>query len=195
MKHFVLPPRRDEAEESGDESASAGPEDGFWQLQILALSGERLGDVKAELDWTVDALKSAVEEATGVPVCEQRLVAGIRDLFDAQVEIKSVLGKGVTSLTLIRRDPAHAKWLEFVEDGWKNQLCRAPQEVKADREIVLAAVREDGDAFRFAAPELQADQEIVVQAVQLSRCALQHASLELRRNPGLRALAGVVISI
>ena len=45
-------------------------------------------------------------------------------------------------------------------------LRYASEELQADREIVLAAVRQDGRALCFASEELQADHEIVLAAVR-----------------------------
>ena len=36
--------------------------------------------------------------------------------------------------------------------------------MKADRDIVLAAVKEDGSALKFASEEMKADRQIVVAA-------------------------------
>ena len=45
--------------------------------------------------------------------------------------------------------------------------------LRADRAVVLAAVRADGWALEFAAPELQDDEEVVLAAVQQEGQALQ----------------------
>ena len=45
----------------------------------------------------------------------------------------------------------------------------ATKELQADKQIVLAAVRENGYALRFATKELQADKEVVLAAVQQNR--------------------------
>eukprot|EP00971_Amphidinium_carterae_P043513 856206-Amphidinium_carterae.1 len=45
-------------------------------------------------------------------------------------------------------------------------LGRVPERYRADREIVLAAVQQDGYALRYAAEELLADHQILLVAVQ-----------------------------
>jgi hypothetical protein len=40
--------------------------------------------------------------------------------------------------------------LEFVSD-----------ELKADKEVVMAAVKEEGDALQFSSDELKADEEVI----------------------------------
>ena len=58
----------------------------------------------------------------------------------------------------------------------------------ADREVVLAAVQQNGEAFHYAAEELQADREVVLAAVQQygyyssPYCVLKYASPELRAD-------------
>ena len=61
-------------------------------------------------------------------------------------------------------------------------LRYASEELQADREIVLAAVRQDGMALCFASEELQADREIVLAAVQQDGRALCFASEELQAD-------------
>ena len=53
------------------------------------------------------------------------------------------------------------------QNGWV--LCYASTELRADREVVLAAVQQDGRALEFASPELRADREVVLAAEALGR--------------------------
>ena len=61
-------------------------------------------------------------------------------------------------------------------------LRYASVELRADREVVLAAVAQDGDALQFASVELRADREVVLAAVAQYGDALQFASVELRAD-------------
>jgi len=54
-------------------------------------------------------------------------------------------------------------------------LDRVPEALRADREVVLAAVRQNGMALRFASAALQADREVVLAAVEQDGSALRHA--------------------
>ncbi|CAJ1377487.1 unnamed protein product, partial [Effrenium voratum] len=56
------------------------------------------------------------------------------------------------------------------------------QELQADREVVLAAVRKNHRALKFASKELQADREVVAAAVAKDYRALKFASEELRAD-------------
>ena len=62
-------------------------------------------------------------------------------------------------------------------------LRYASEELQADREIVLAAVQQDGRALCFASEELQADHEIVLAAVRQDG-APDYASAELQADQG-----------
>ena len=57
--------------------------------------------------------------------------------------------------------------------------------MKGDREIVVAAVAQDGDALRHAAAELKGDREIVLAAVAQDRFALNMATAELQGDAQL----------
>ena len=66
------------------------------------------------------------------------------------------------------------------QDGYA--LRHASSELKADREFVLAAVQWNGYALEHASAELQADREVVLAAVQRDGGALRHASAELQAD-------------
>ena len=58
----------------------------------------------------------------------------------------------------------------------------AAVELRADREIVLAAVKQNGLALEHAAAELQANHEIVLAAMLQNTEAHQYASEEIRKS-------------
>jgi len=51
------------------------------------------------------------------------------------------------------------------------------EELKKDKEVVLAAVRQDGDALKYASKELQKDKEVVLAAVW-QHCRAPNDALE-----------------
>eukprot|EP00971_Amphidinium_carterae_P256974 5101624-Amphidinium_carterae.1 len=61
-------------------------------------------------------------------------------------------------------------------------LRDVPERYRADREIVLAAVQENGVALKFAAEECKADRAIVLAAVRQNGLALQHAAEECKAD-------------
>ena len=64
------------------------------------------------------------------------------------------------------------------QDG--DTLKHASAELKADREFILAAVTQDGDALGHASDELKADREVVFAAARQNPGALRHALAALR---------------
>ena len=58
-----------------------------------------------------------------------------------------------------------AEWLEKIRQGvWR--LGGAPSDICADREIVLAAVTENGWALKLASNKLRADPEVLLEAAR-----------------------------
>jgi hypothetical protein len=70
-----------------------------------------------------------------------------------------------------------------VQDGRALQYASA--ELQGDREVVLAAIGQNGMALEDASAELKGDREVVLAAVAQNGLALKHASAELRRNEGI----------
>ena len=66
------------------------------------------------------------------------------------------------------------------EDGWA--LKYASAELRADREVVLTAVKRNGWALDYASVELQADRDVVLAAVKQDGRALEYASVELQAD-------------
>ena len=63
-----------------------------------------------------------------------------------------------------------------------NALKFASEELRADKEVVIAAVQQDGGALEFASEELRADKEVVMAAVKQDGKALEYASEEFRAD-------------
>lgn len=61
-------------------------------------------------------------------------------------------------------------------------LACVPAELRADRQLVMAAVRQNGRALEFAATELQMDSEVARLAVQQDGSALEFAPEALRAD-------------
>lgn len=73
------------------------------------------------------------------------------------------------------------------QDGAALQHASAVR--RADRKIVLAAVRQNGRALQVAAPQLRADREIVLRAVSQHGLALAYAAEALQGDREVAALA------
>ncbi len=95
----------------------------------------------------------------------------------------------------IRKDPSSLRYAseelradrEIVlaavsQDGQGSALEYACKESKSDREIVLAAVSQDGLALEFACKEFKSDREIVLRAVKTLGAALEFACKEFKSD-------------
>lgn len=178
------------------------------ELRINGLSGELCTITKAA-DCTVAEVKAIIEVSTGIPKREQRLCASDHELADRaslwsvvdamdckealmQDECSASLSQthsaDMLNLTLVRRSPEQAAWLEQVTlDG--RRLQDAPVHIREDREVVLAACKQRGWTLRYAVDELKADRDIVWNAIQISGHALGDATPELRSDPELVLMA------
>ena len=65
---------------------------------------------------------------------------------------------------------------------WGCALQHAADELRADRKVVMAAIKQSGEALQYAADELRADRGVVTAAVEQRGVALQYAADELRAD-------------
>ena len=72
--------------------------------------------------------------------------------------------------------------LEQIKRGNLLAFRYASEELRGDREVVLEAVRQNGNALRYASKELQGDRELVLEAVRQDGIALWYASKELKED-------------
>lgn len=155
------------------------------QVAVHGLSGP-LCQISADEDWSVAQLKEAVYGATGIFVSLQRLLHGHVELFDAQLlvvllTVCQILPDHAVDITLIKRTPDFAQWSEKVSRQ-PLELRSAPQHIRGDRDIVLAAVKRDGRALEFACQALQCDSEVVTAAVEQHSAAFAFAAPDLKEN-------------
>lgn len=176
-------------------------------VTINSLAGY-LCDVSADCADTVLELKNQIEAATGVAVREQRLLAKGHEL-DNHAKLGALIG---SSATMIRRDPEQARFLEGLAGGVL-RLSEAPVDIRADREVAVAALHADpysnfahmadelkedrdlaellvdilgGEALRQLPERFRADRSLVWKAVQHRNChgALHFAANELKQDRG-----------
>jgi hypothetical protein len=79
--------------------------------------------------------------------------------------------------------------LKAVKSSYGSALQYADRALKADREIVLAAVKKDGSVLKHASKSLQADREVVLAAVKHWRGALEYAASALQHDKELLRIA------
>jgi len=75
-------------------------------------------------------------------------------------------------------------WRDRIQNDWR-EFQAAPEWVRADRTIVLAAVSQSGGALRFAVETLREDREIVMAAVRECPKALEFASGDALEDRGI----------
>ena len=95
------------------------------------------------------------------------------------------LGSSVRGVSLVLPMPSLAGYEAMLErqaerKHWIDLFGSA--ELQQDREVVLAAVQQHGNALMYASAELKKDREVVLAAVQQDGRALKHASAELRHD-------------
>ena len=64
----------------------------------------------------------------------------------------------------------------------RGEMLQFAPELQADKEVVLAAVSQDGTALKYANPTLQADKEVVLAAVRNNADAYFNASDDIKYN-------------
>lgn len=153
-------------------------------LRVTTLSGTSC-TLAADPYWRVCELKVKISAAVGIPVHQQRLIAGTVELHDIG-QLGSVLSRAdqVVELTLLRRSDEQTQWLRAVhEDG--ELLGAAPMCMAESGEVALAAVRQRGLALRHVAPALRGDRDLVMAAVEQDGFALEYATEALRGDRGV----------
>mmetsp|Transcript_129760 Transcript_129760/g.403570 ORF Transcript_129760/g.403570 Transcript_129760/m.403570 type:complete len:288 (-) Transcript_129760:15-878(-) len=144
-------------------------------LHVSSLGGQ-LCVVEASRFWTAREVQERIERKTGIPAQEQRLFHGSSEVT-SEDPLHSLPPGDTLELALVR-SRCRVEWAaRAAEDRWA--LEDAPRWVRADRAVVLAAVRQHGSALEFAAEALRADHEVVLAAIHQDACALEFAVAEL----------------
>lgn len=175
--------RASNADLSAEVSEFEDSDDGesMQEIRVNSLSG-RVCTVTLDGSGNVVSLKKAIQAATGMQVCSQRLIAGTCELYDSDPLPRNVLGGGPIEVALIKRTPQETEWLAAVTKCWTRFLS-APHEMRADFEVALRAVEQKGSLLHYASQELRADRRLVLAAMRSDGNALQYASELLRNDP------------
>lgn len=62
------------------------------------------------------------------------------------------------------------------------KMCELSQDLRDDREIVIAAIRNNPEALRFASYRLRSDRDIFLMAIRMDGNAIQYGSEDLRND-------------
>ena len=187
----------------GDVFAAASEEiyrwndqDRWTEIDTIALRPERIQDLRRDCRNTFllrrnsHALVNSILEYAGI-------TAGPTGIVDREELLEAVkLECGYYPLNprpdwevLESADDSFQADREVVLAAVRNSgtsLKYASEALKDDREVVLEAVRNNGIALKYASDTLKADHEVVLEAVQNNGNALRLASNELQNAPELK---------
>jgi len=150
------------------------------EFQVIGLSGQLCSFVGC-CSWHVTCLKKAVDAAVGVPVHEQRLFIGTRELHDVD-QLHALAEGDITNISLVRRPPAKAALLSRLVRLTSIEFAMEPEEVRSDRDVAFAVVCKNPGWLQFLAKPLRADREVVTAAVTSMPRAIRYASHVLRAD-------------
>eukprot|EP00929_Paragymnodinium_shiwhaense_P080312 TRINITY_DN41871_c0_g1_i1.p1 TRINITY_DN41871_c0_g1~~TRINITY_DN41871_c0_g1_i1.p1 ORF type:complete len:417 (-),score=127.79 TRINITY_DN41871_c0_g1_i1:207-1457(-) len=157
------------------------------RARITRLSGNPVM-LTVHPDWNVSELKEAVQKVTGVLGREQRLMHELKELQDEDSIAPFFENmENMIDLVLVRRCPLQAEWLEKVKRN-PLKLKEAPDDIKADSVVVLAAANTDPMSIEIAAQDLWCDREFVLAAVGIKWDVwLSKVHPQLREDPEVAA--------
>lgn len=153
-------------------------------LCVTGLSG-KICDLAAISSWDVVNLKAEVERITAIPAFEQQLILDNRELEDDEL-LYQVLPGGSFHVTLVRRPPHQAQRLKLIAERAHLDLLRSFEaelaETGYDRHIAIAYMRRDGGLLERLPARLRADRGVVLQAIRGHPLALAHAHAQLQAD-------------
>lgn len=139
--------------------------DNLLVFHILGIVGE-LCVLQGRQKWTVSTVRLEIERTLGIPVAEQRLLHGLKELT-AHKDFSDIQDAAI-NLTLLRRTAEQGKWLQKLSNvAWlqaAETFRDAPLEVRSDREIALTAIGIDARAMEYVGA-LKKDREFVLAAL------------------------------
>mmetsp|Transcript_49100 Transcript_49100/g.78199 ORF Transcript_49100/g.78199 Transcript_49100/m.78199 type:complete len:254 (+) Transcript_49100:32-793(+) len=155
------------------------------ELQVRSLASI-VCTITARIDWSVRDVKRAIQEAAQIPATEQRLVCGSTEMVNWE-RLSTYASKDQASLgvTLLRVEKSRNElWVGRVtnskNDGMRLQF--APEHVKNDRMVVLAAVQNYPRAIQYAGERVRQDKEVFLAAVKSEGVLLRLAPARLRED-------------
>lgn len=152
---------------------------------VYSLSGKSW-EVDGQQGWSVLDVMKALEDTSGVPRRDQRLILG-----DQELKETDLLSAEEVHLSLLVRNPEIGAWLEKIKTSeFPQDLFRsAPEHIRDNQEITLAVVSRHGFSLKFASHKLRDDRQVVLAAVQQTGAALAYASESLKAEKDLVLLA------
>jgi len=143
-----------------------------------ALSGRLHCTCALDMPCSVSALKDEIERLEGTPRLCQRLLLQGKLLCDGDALEKS---RAPVRVSLVRLDPRRIEAQRGLANGTL-ELDELEEDLRHDREVVLAAVRADGHALQHVPAPLRSDREVVLAALCEDALALRHAPEEMQED-------------
>jgi len=203
MDHKILPESPNScAAETKVMAAEEKTQTGALQLNILTLNGCSY-KIQAEDGWTVRHVKEQLLNYTGIAPHQQKLLHGADLLCDFDVLRDTFPGRQSCDLFVVMCcDEEKTRLIAAMADGF----CRVPEKYiddvdvvlaavqkygmqlehapsfKHNKQVVLAAVKQNGFALSFAGKEFAKDQEVILAAVKSSSFSFTLADENLQKD-------------
>lgn len=153
------------------------------EIQVRSLASI-VCTIRANTHWSVRDVKRKIQEIAQISITEQRLVCGSSEMLNWEPLSTYVSKDQVTlGITLVRIEKSRNEiWVGRVtgskNDG--NRLQFAPEYVKNDRLVVLAAVQNTPHAIQYAGERVRGDKEVFLAAVKHDGTLLRMAPWRFR---------------
>jgi hypothetical protein len=166
----------------------------WHKKQMIELQVRSMSDVicclQADTLWSVRDVKLAIQDLAKIPVEEQRLICEATEMLNWE-PLSSHASEGVLDITLLRREIKNPIWYGRVtgHKGDGERLAYAPESIRNDRQVVLAAVQNCGSAVQFAGDRFRGDREVWCTAVNNDGTVLRFAPPAIRQDREVVLLA------
>lgn len=153
-------------------------------LVLKVLERFTLGRMQDQLNKRVQAGEYA-DEMQSIDILKEHVKRRVDELDGELLLLRSCEVNALNSLALKSKQPItqieKAEFIKCIKEGRLN-LQNVPQELRDDRDVVLAAIEKNGLDLQYAAKKFQNDPTIVLVAVKQNGLALEFASEELRNK-------------
>jgi hypothetical protein len=141
-------------------------------------------ELAGQTSWSIRDVKLKVEKKRGIPLNVQSIWSGTRRLSDTDLLSSIPEIEGKLRLILIRRIPEQVHWLKLVErESGRASLEQAPEAIRADSEIMLAAAAHDPKVLRHAHQKLLGSSDFMKLSAACNPDCLEWAAQNLWADP------------
>jgi len=149
----------------------------FQELQISSLSGP-LCSLSAQADWHGRDLKEAIFQKVQIPCSKQKLLYGTTLIRNADLLSTVLVDQTEYELLLVRQAVDFDYWLDEISKDYR-RLRKAPEELRADPDVIMEAMNQDAQAFKFAADSVKANRDCALKALQANWSLYEFIGLDL----------------